>query len=44
MRPLRHSDVEEASAGAELVEDGEILGEGKIGLDGGACAADGAET
>lgn len=44
VRPLRHANIEEASASTKLVEDGEILCEGKIGLDRGACATDGTQT
>lgn len=33
--PLGNADVEKTGAGAELLQDGEMLGEGEVGLDGG---------
>lgn len=38
------ANVEEASAGMELLENGEGLGDGKVGLDRGDCPADGTES
>lgn len=43
-RALGDADVEEAGARAELGENVEVLGEGKVGLDRCAQAADGAEV